>query len=216
MTDSQAPLKSTIPPRPRPFVWCLGAIVGVALATAISVNLPDRIKLLGLFPLIWGGLIGIGLKWWADEMELPIRGWPTMLSGLLLAAGEIGMVLGGWLVYRVELRRQFDKQPAVSIDELVLSKRGGQSALPAQSEAVAARRKMEQELDASIRERQTAQLQFSTFLYRRIHRLGDLSTPWPEVFWGCEIVFGTLAGVWCLRNGISTKSPVQNVETTAT
>ncbi|MDB5389186.1 MAG: Tryptophanyl-tRNA synthetase [Planctomycetaceae bacterium] len=201
MNEPQTPTTTPHSLRARPLVWCLGAVAGVALSAAICVNLPDRVKLLGLFPLIWGGGMGFGLRWWADEQKFPIRGWPTILASLLIAAGEVGLVLGGWILYREGLQRQFAKVPSMSVEDLVDSQLAAKSKPINDSESTKARRQMELELDAIVRERRIVQLQFSTFLYRRIQRLGDFSTPWPEVFWGCEIAFGTLAGVWCLKYG---------------
>jgi hypothetical protein len=203
MTDQPVLANSPILQRPQTAVWCLGAIAGVALWAAIGANLPDRIKLLGLFPLIWAGLTGIGLRWFADEMHISVRIWAVLLVGTLIAAGEAGMVLGGWTLYCAELQKQFEKTPQMSMGDLMDSKRANQSKAgdDSQSEAAKMRQQMEQELDARILERRAVQGQLATYLYRRIQRLGDVSSPWPEVFWGCEIVFGSLIGIWCFKHG---------------
>lgn len=194
---------------PRPLAWFFGAIAAVTLSAAIAVNFPDRIKSLGLLPIIWAGLIGFGLRWWADESQVSIRGWPTILSLLLIAAGEVGILLGGWAVYRSHLLRKFKKHPTISLEDLATS-RGRVDSVEkdkSTSDESAVRRQQEAEHDAKIWKRRQEQLQLSTFLHYRLLRLGSFSTPWPEIFCGVEIICGTFVGVWCFRKGVfDTKS----------
>jgi len=194
--------------RSRTLDWCLGAVVICGLGTMIGVFLPSRLKLLGLFPIFWGGLIGIGFRWLADELNVKRRNWSTLLVGFFVFATEVGMVLGGWMIYRSDLQRHFDKIPALQSPSLMpepnlrMNQINEPTAMTPEIESAedGVRRNLEAEIDARIRDRRRVQLELSTYLYRRILRLGDFSSPWPEFFWGSEIVFGTFAGVWCWKN----------------
>ncbi len=103
------PAPATIP-RPRPLAWFVGVVVGTALAAILAVQLPDRAKLLGLFPLIWGGLLGLGYAWWAGECRLKLSRWVYCVAWLLLASGEAGIVYQAWHSQR-KFARPFGRDP---------------------------------------------------------------------------------------------------------
>lgn len=206
MTDSPRTVSADLvvdvnPTRPKPVAWCIGALAVIALSAAIAINLPERVKLLGLFPLIWAGFLGTALHWWADENFVSVRGWPTLLTGLLIAAGEVGIVLGGWMLYRAELQRQFDATPEMSFETAVVAQRdaGSRTKMPAQPLKSDVSEQQELGLSAEIQERRAVLMQLPTFLFRRLQRVGELASPYPEIFWACEILLGTAVGVWCFQ-----------------
>lgn len=196
--------------------WLGATVVVVLLATVCGVVLPSRIKLLGLFPLAWGAAVGCGVRYLADRFHVKPTGWRTVVVLVGLAAGEAGIVLGGWGLYRFDLHKQFDRIPTLGfpsedllrenpdqVAETVASlgenqaNQGRRIRLEKNTEE---RRQQEAELEAKVLERQQIQLQLGTFLYRRILRLGEFPAPWPYLFWLSEILFGTWAGFWCWKN----------------
>jgi hypothetical protein len=198
-TDSATLAVNANQPKSKCVVWCSGALAAVALSAAIAVNLPDRVKLLGLFPLVWAGLLGVVLHWWADETRVSIHGWPTLLSGLLIAAGEVGIVLGGWSLYGAELQREFEKVPSFETVLTTQRKTDSQAKMKVKSSEPDARERLEREYDAKIQERRAVLMQLTTYLSRRLQKLGDFASPYPEIFWACEILLGTAVGVWCFQ-----------------
>ena len=178
----------------RPLAWVAGAIVGVSLAVVLAVQLPDRTKLLGLFPLVWAGSVGWGLGWWAVECQLRITRVVILAAGLLIGCGEAGIVLQAWRAYQSELRQQFQRDPSAGF-----AKQVEQTSSTGQSpEEIKLRMQLLAELER-VRSRRRQALQLTTFLQRRLRKLGDLSTPWPELFFAGEIVLGSLFGVAVLR-----------------
>ena len=110
MSDSTPLTDPPITPVPRRLKWLLGIVVATALAAILAVQLPDRAKLLGLFPMIWGGLLGFGFAWWAGECRVRIARWGYAAAFLLLATGEATIVFQAWQLYQFELRQQFSRQ----------------------------------------------------------------------------------------------------------
>jgi len=196
--------------------WLGATVVVVLLATVCGVVLPSRIKLLGLFPLAWGAAVGCGVRYLADRFHVKSTGWRTVVVLVGLAAGEAGIVLGGWGLYRFDLRKQFDRIPSLGFPSADLLQ--GKADLPKEKAGSTGenqstedyripsaknsleRHEQEAELEAKVLERQQIQLQLGTFLYRRILRLGEFPAPWPYLFWLSEILFGTWAGFWCWKN----------------
>lgn len=183
--------------RPRPLFWLSGAVIAVSLAALLAAHLPDRAKLLGLFPLVWGLAAGAGLRWWAHECHLAAPRWMLLCALLLLLGGEAGIVLETWRGHRSDLQRQFAKDPSAGFVKQAQQAAATSALEKASPEETALRQQLQAEVER-VREvrRQTRSL--SAFLRRRLKALGDWSQPWPELFWGGEIVLGSLAGMWIL------------------
>lgn len=181
-------------PSSRPLAWLVGAVVGTALAAILAVQLPDRAKLLGLFPLIWGGLLGLGYAWWAGECRLKMSRWIYGVALILLATGEAGIVYQAWQIYQLDLRQQFNRDPAAGL----VQKAEQTSVANAKPEEIELRKQLLAEFER-VRQRRREALRLSTFLQRRLRKLGDVPQPWPELFYASEILLGSLAGLAVMR-----------------
>ncbi|MDB5335773.1 MAG: Tryptophanyl-tRNA synthetase [Planctomycetaceae bacterium] len=194
-------------PAPRRLAWLVGVIVGTALAAILAVQLPDRAKLLGLFPLIWGGLLGMGYAWWAGECRLKLSRWVYCVALLLLAIGEAGIVYQAWQFYQLDLRQQFSRDPAAG-----LVKQAEQSPIAnGKPEEIELRKQLLAEFER-VRQRRREALGLSTFLQRRLRKLGDIPQPWPELFYAGEILLGSLVGLAVMRFCGTRMSAVANSE----
>ena len=194
MSDSTPLTDPPITPVPRRLKWLLGIVVATALAAILAVQLPDRAKLLGLFPMIWGGLLGFGFAWWAGECRVRIARWGYAAAFLLLATGEATIVFQAWQLYQFELRQQFGRDPAAG-----LVKQAEQAPVTsAKPEELEHRKQLLAEFER-VRQRRREALGLSAFLQRRLRRLGDIPQPWPALFYAGEILFGSLTGVAVMR-----------------
>jgi hypothetical protein len=192
MSDPSPP--PSIDTTPHPLRWFAGVLVATALAAVLAVQLPDRAKLLGLFPLIWGGIMGWGYAWWGGECQVKRSLWISIAAFLLIAAGEAAIVYQAWQIYQTDLRQQFSKDPAAG-----LVKQAEQ--VPTENvkpEEQALRKQLLAEFER-VRQRRRETLGLSTFLQRRLRKLGDISSPWPEIFYAGEILLGGLAGLVVMR-----------------
>jgi pimeloyl-ACP methyl ester carboxylesterase len=193
MSDSIT-LPASIPGPPRRLTWLVGLAAVTALAAVLAVQLPDRAKLLGLFPLIWGGLLGYAAGWWGTECRLPRRAWVYLAAALLLAAGEASIVYQAWRGYQVDLRQQFNRDPAAGM----VQQAERVPAANVKPEEAELRKQLLAEFER-VRQRRREALGLPAFLQRRLRKLGDLPQPWPELFYAGEIVLGTLAGLAVMR-----------------
>lgn len=201
MSDSRTSAPASVPQpavRARPLAWLLGSVVGIVLFAVLAAHVPDRAKLLGLFPLIWGAVAGAGLRWWANECHLVSPRWLLGISCLLLATGEAGIVAESWRVHRADLQRQFDSDPSAGFVRQA-QKQGAQSPEKAKDSTEAALQKQLQAEMERVRELRRYARSLPAFLQRRLKKLGDLPQPWPELFWAGEIVLGSLCGMWVLN-----------------
>lgn len=208
MSDSNTPALPAVPQplaRPRPLAWLIGSVVGIALFAGLAAHLLDRVKLLGLFPLIWGAVAGAGLRWWANECQLGSARWLPGISFLLLAAGEAGIVMESWRVHRTELQRQFDNDPSAGFMRQAQKQVPKAADTSKNPEEAALHQQLQAELER-VRVLRRYALSLSAYLHRRLKKLGDLSQPWPEAFWAAEIVLGSLCGVWVLARMPSSNS----------
>ena len=114
MTEVPAAEPSSASPlAPRVVAWLFSSLACTVLAIVVGINLPARVKLLGLFALCWAGLLGIGLRWLADASSMKPQSWSHVVVALLSAGLEISIVFGGWMQYRSQLQKQIAAVPSL-------------------------------------------------------------------------------------------------------
>ena len=194
MSDSNLLPPPTVDTSSHPLRWSAGAVVVTALAAVLAVQLPDRAKLLGLFPLIWGGLLGWGYAWWGGECRIRLARWVYIAAFLMIATGEAAIVYQAWQIYQTDLRQQFSRDPAAGLVQQA-EQVPAENVKPEEQEL---RKQLLAEFER-VRQRRRETLGLPTFLQRRLRKLGDISSPWPEIFYASEILLGSLAGLAVLR-----------------
>ena len=169
-------------------------LAGLILTTAISLaaaHAPARIRLIGLFSIAFGLLIGWVIKRLSNALE-------THLSQSVVAATAAILTLGGLIGSTCEIvRLEIQKQKSSPKDSL----------------AMRLIEDMEQQTKTTgdtIPTRATLPNNFRNHLSYRIHQLGHWPSPWPELFWSGEILVSVLASVW-----ISTKKLISVTRTPA-
>lgn len=93
-------------------------VIAVGVAICVSVLLgqtPSRLRLLGLFAIAEGVLIGVSTAYWSQRDRV-VRGWRVAIAASLLgAAAFIGTSALWWRQYADGLRRAHQTPPAAML-----------------------------------------------------------------------------------------------------
>lgn len=208
MTGSESP-STTTSQRTDVAGWFLIGAIGVAALFLAFVHAPQRIKLPLLSPLVLGVLAGWGLGAWARARQVAAPRLILVASALLIVAGELGMAFEthrlGAPAIRTEMnRRKLEQAPLADQIEQAMIDEADDEAKRDQlrNESESARRRRREEFD-----RQQRLLTFAGYLESRIPtQWGRWPLPWPELFWGAEIVLSSVLGAWIARRCV--QSPV--------
>jgi hypothetical protein len=172
--------------------WFFLAFLGTAILTVVAVHAPARIKLIGLFSIAFGMVVGFGLGILARSLGLTRNTASVMTIVGVIAAGLVGMTVESHRLWSAKEWDAFQKSPA------------GQMAMrTARSEQAP------DDLKASVQEsidRQRESLQFRSYLTRRISTTGNWKEPWPLIFWLAEIALASTAGSWAFCRILTTKA----------
>ena len=112
----------------------------------------------------------------------------------MIATGEAAIVYQAWQIYQTDLRQQFSRDPAAGLVQQA-EQVPAENVKPEEQEL---RKQLLAEFER-VRQRRRETLGLPTFLQRRLRKLGDISSPWPEIFYASEILLGSLAGLAVLR-----------------
>lgn len=179
--------------------WMVVGVIGVAVLFLGYVHAPQRLKLPLLAPLGLGALAGWGLGQWGLARQINSRTLIIVASSLLIAAGQIG---AAWETYRLgskpmraELeRRQFDEAPLAERIEQALEETAEDEETRADLQATRERARQRREEEFARRQRLQT---FAGYLDHRIPRAwGPWKPPWPQVFWGLEVLLACGLGGW--------------------
>lgn len=165
------------------FSWLILFVLGAGTISLVAVYLPPRVKMLGLFAIAQGLLIGWLAAWLAIQFGLRrvsrILGCTVVF--LVILCGQIGTGVESFRVYRsADEDRVFAKNPKLAA---LLKNLSGDAK---SANTVADLRK-------------TVGLNFADYLQFRVSELKIQSRRWATVFWISEIVLGSLAGTWFFR-----------------
>lgn len=155
---------------------------------------PPILKRLILFHIVFGMACGMTLVWLAAEIR-PAWKWslPVWGAGICLL-GSINM---GWLSYQHFRQARAEYAAAHPRD----------AALQSMLEKFSAD---DPELKARYEEEnRRIEPHFQDFLAHRISPLGDWKSPWPELFWGVELLLASVccAGTLRLKSASNTARP---------
>jgi hypothetical protein len=110
------------------------------------------------------------------------------LTFVAVAAGQVALTLESHRIaaaaHASEMQRQLDTDKSRAALALMLKS----SAPPADSQA----RQMFDDMQETL----GIKLSFASYLSHRFSPLGQLSAPWPGIFWSVEILMSASAGAW--------------------
>jgi hypothetical protein len=176
-------------------------IIGLILMTALSllaVHLPERLKLILVYAVVYGLVAGAMLSTLAVKTGLTVNRSILLTIVILTIAGQ-GLVLYlSHQRYQAATLRQFKlDQTTLVIDRMF--------ATGEPPEDPQARKEYDQVLEqfqAAKKERQEKKehlLKISSYLEHRISPVAQLHAPWPLLFWLVELTLCCVAAVWASR-----------------
>lgn len=156
-------------------IWLIASVVSTGAVAVAAANAPPRIRLIGLFPVAFGLLVGWIVTWLRNPFDArPGRLTTTIAAVVLALCGWIGAI---WESYRLD-KAMFLASPQDRMAAQMMQEFEKQSGAP-QGPTVNPLREMS----------------FPEFLARRLKQLGNWPSPWPECFWVGELLAtATLAG----------------------
>lgn len=199
MSDPTSEVQSESPGSRTGFLSWL--IIGLVLMTALSllaVHLPERLKLILVYAVVYGLVAGAMLSTLAVKTGLTVNRAILLTIVILTIAGQ-GLVLYlSHQRYQAATLRQFKlDQTTLVIDRMF--------ATGEPPEDPQARKEYDQVLEqfqAAKKERQEKKehlLKISSYLEHRISPVAQLNAPWPLLFWLVELTLCCVAAVWASR-----------------
>ncbi|MCH7988088.1 MAG: hypothetical protein IID46_02935 [Planctomycetes bacterium] len=183
--------------------WLLVAVFVMTVLTLIWAHSPARIRLIGLFSLAFGLAAGWILGATSRFLERPVSRNVVLLSFVLIALGETGWTLELYRIYVGQLRLAYEQDVPQLIAPELFKQQDNEGD---ESVNVPQRMKAAETLGESIQEARREELKkrigFSVYLQHRITPFVQWPTPFPELFWGCEVLLGSLAGAWITRHAV--------------
>lgn len=172
--------------------WLLVGAIGMTVLAIVGAHTPMRVRLLGLFSLVYGLAGGLFLGKVAGAFHLRRSGAALVASFLLIAAAEAGLTLESYRLWRAGQMARLERA-AEEMRPLptVPTSPPPPSGLP----SLAQRQAAEVLLDAM----RDDQVSFRRYLALRLTRRGDWPAPWPAVIWSLELLLGSAAGAWFAR-----------------
>jgi hypothetical protein len=162
--------------------WFLLCLLGVAATSGLAGHAPARVRLLLLFPLAFGLLVGSAASCLAIGLELRRSIGAALVSALLTIAGlaNVARIASGELAAQARRAVQEDPQQLLALRLLESSDMRDPRNLRSYHELRAA-----------------LQPTFGDYLASRLAgTLGWRPTPWPELAWGCEVLVAGIAAAW--------------------
>ena len=164
-------------------IWLIACIISVSALSIAASNAPSRIRLIGLFSIAFGLVVGWVVVWLASQLQAePGRRFTVVTAVLLSLCGLIGST---WQTSR--------------LDE-ALSIQSGKDALAARLIKEFERQDKQSDSDNQSLSEVT---DFQKYLSRRLQKLGNWTSPWPECFWVTELVAAAIAAGWMSYQSLS-------------
>lgn len=196
-TDRQRPDHHPARQSERFVEWLAIAAVGLAAFTLAAPYAPARMKLLGLFAVVCGLLAGWGVGTLARVLDVGRNRGSVTIAVVLIVGGQAGLALQSWRLYAAQLEATY--QAEVDLP-LALPQGDGDGGASFDLEGTF---RAGDELRSSLREERRRELAekagFPSFLKHRVSPLGDWASPWPEVFFGIELLLAAAVGTWVFR-----------------
>lgn len=155
------------------FMFALAALIATAALALVAAHAPARIRLLGLYSLAFGLLNALIQTRLAAMLNVRVNSTVVALIALTTFAGLVGSFCQTVALQPTIKPPDANFHPVAALVAARMGEAAPKDEIPMFGDRV------------------------HTYLIRRVSLLGDWSSPWPEVFWGGELLLGT-AGAVCL------------------
>lgn len=199
MSDPTSEVQSESPGSRSGFLSWL--IIGLILMTALSllaVHLPERLKLILVYAVVYGLVAGAMLS------TLAVKTGLTVTRGILLTIVILTIAGQGLVLYLSHQRYQAATLRQFKLDQttLVIDRMFATGEPPEDPQARKEYDQVLEQFQAAKKERQEKKehlLKISSYLEHRISPVAQLNAPWPLLFWLVELTLCCVAAVWASR-----------------
>ena len=199
MSDPTSEVQSESPGSRSGFLSWL--IIGLVLMTALSllaVHLPERLKLILVYAVVYGLVAGAMLS------TLAVKTGLTVTRGILLTIVILTIAGQGLVLYLSHQRYQAATLRQFKLDQttLVIDRMFATGEPPEDPQARKEYDQVLEQFQAAKKERQEKKehlLKISSYLEHRISPVAQLNAPWPLLFWLVELTLCCVAAVWASR-----------------
>ena len=164
-------------------IWLSACLIAVTALSIAAANAPARIRLIGLFSVAFGLIVGWGVVRVASQLQAEPRRRVSVITAMLLTL--CGLIGSTWQSSRLDEARSTqsgnDALAARLIKEFDQQEKVPGNGVQSRSEVTA----------------------FQKYLSRRLKNLGNLTTPWPECFWAFELIAAAIAAGWMSYQSLS-------------
>lgn len=186
MEQTPSPPESEVNSRPnRSSIWvCL--VAGLVMTTALALaaaHSPPRIRLIGLFSIAFGLAVGWLLARLVEKLDV---GLSRRALGAAAAVFTVcGLIGSTWETVRLN-EAQKPKSGTDTVAARLIEQIRSQSNAGNHDETPGLTSPVET----------SSLVVFRRYLAHRLRPLGELSSPWPEIFWCVELCAAAAASVW--------------------
>ena len=161
-------------------IWFAACAIAVTALSIAAAHAPSRIRLIGLFSIAFGLVVGWGVVRLASQLQLKVGRRVTVGTAVLLALS--GLIGSTWLTSR--------------LDEAI----SANSSKDALASRLIREFERQEKVPGSDNQGRFEVTEFQKYLSRRLQNLGTWSSPWPECFWVTELVAAAVAAGWISFN----------------
>jgi len=181
--------------------WLAVSLIGTVAVTLTAVHLPGRVKLIGLFAVGYGLLVGWGTSRLAATFRVRSRGLVVSFALLLAFVGQLGMAFESHRLFSARQRSAQKEQLKDSPMGRLLLRNIDSETPPDDPEQRKHYKAMREVLHPPF----SAYLKYRTRAITQYYpSLRDLPEQWPIVLWIVEGLLGTCAAsviAW-RKNGV--------------
>lgn len=180
-TTSSEPISPTA--GPSSWIWLVAGIVMTTAAALAAAHSPPRIRLIGLFSVAFGLVVGWLLARLVETLDChPSRRAIRIAAAVFTLCGLIGSTCETVRLNEAQKPKSgTDAIAARIIEQIKMQSSTGES-----DGGISSMTPKESSSLAMIRR----------YLSRRLQPLGEWRSPWPETFWCLELCTAAAASVW--------------------
>ncbi|QDV52076.1 hypothetical protein [Gimesia fumaroli] len=175
--------------------WLIVSLILITALSLLAVHLPERLKLLLVYAVVYGLISGGALTTLAIKLGVPVKRTLILSIVLLTILGQSLILYLSHQRYQEATLKQFKTdKTSIVIDRML---RSGEP--PEDPEA---RKEYEQVIEQfekakkERREKEQQLLEISSYLQHRISPIAKLESPWPFLFWLLELISCCAAAIW--------------------